>query len=256
MVEFGLIGRGISHSFSAEYFNGKFRREGIEASYRLYDLETISDLRDIIRRNPLLRGLNVTSPYKREVIPLLDELQADAEKLQAVNVIEFLEGGRIKGHNTDWEGFRKTLGDFIPHDMDKTALILGTGGASSAVTHALAKEGWDYKTVSRTPSAVSSVYDPVSPISYEEASRLLPRCTLIVNATPAGMHPHENGLPPIDMSGITPGHYCYDLIYNPEETQFLREAARRGAKIKNGLDMLHNQAELAWDIWTDKPFGL
>lgn len=239
--EFGLIGRGLSHSFSARYFNCKFEAEGLDASYALFDIDKISSLADLLSRTHI-SGLNVTSPYKREVIPFLDLLSDEAEALNAVNVIEFIHDDRrrliLKGHNTDWEGFNLTLNVLPPV---KGALILGTGGASSAVALALAKRGIQHKVVSRTPSE--------DQIGYDEANSLIPSHNLIVNATPLGMFPHIDSSPGIDYESLSHSHICYDLIYNPEETLFMKLSKDNGARTFNGLQMLKNQAELAWKIW-------
>lgn len=243
--EFGLIGRGISHSFSADYFNGKFRDEGIDARYMLFDLPEVSHFRDIIAAHPDLIGLNVTSPYKRDIIPFLDSLSPEAEDLEAVNVIRIITDRRgrkkLHGHNTDCRGFEKTLEGLIGKDV--RAIVLGTGGASSAVCYALRKKGIEPFITSRNPKE--------SEISYPEASRLIPDISLIINATPVGMHPHIDSFPDIDYSLLTPSHICYDLIYNPAETGFLKKAAAQGARTVNGLQMLLNQAELSWQIWND-----
>lgn len=246
MVEYGLIGRGISHSYSARYFNDKFAKEGLDCCYLAFDLEDISELRKIIEEHPNLHGLNVTSPYKREVISFLDELSPEAERLQAVNVIEFIRDKKgnfksLKGHNTDCLGFEKSLEPLLTGIRPK-AMILGTGGAASAVECALENLGIDYVTVSRQSG--------IGRISYEKANGLLKEFGLIINATPVGMYPDVNALPPLDCSMISKDHLCYDLIYNPGETLFLKIAKEHGAKTKNGLEMLKNQADLAWDIWT------
>lgn len=244
MVEYGLIGRGIGHSFSASHFNGKFSREGIDARYLAFDLEDISELESVLAAHPSLRGLNVTSPYKRDVIRFLDSLSPEAERLNAVNVVEFVRDGRgglsLRGHNTDSEGFRLTLPGILPSE-DNFALIFGTGGASSAVSLALEKEGIPFSVVSRSPSGKE--------VGYDEAARLLPRATLVINATPVGMHPRVKECLPIDFSLVRPGQVFYDLIYNPPLSLFLARAAERGAGTVNGLQMLLNQAALAWDIW-------
>lgn len=247
MVKYGLIGKHISHSFSSTYFNEKFKREGIEATYTLYDIDHISKLQAVLDRNPELKGLNVTSPYKREVINFLDELTPEAQTLNAVNVIEFRSetGGkrRLIGHNTDSLGFEKTLEGLAMSDTPK-ALILGTGGAASAVALALKNQGISYLFVSRKPSGDA--------ISYQDVSALLPAHNLIINATPVGLFPKFEKYPLIDYARLSPNHICYDLIYNPPETKFLSLAKAKGATTKNGLDMLINQAELSWQIWNSK----
>lgn len=238
MVEYGLIGKRIDHSLSAEYFNTKFKKEGRKARYSLYNMDTIFQLRDLLDQRPNIKGLNVTSPYKRAIISYMDELSTEAELLNAVNVIEFKSNGKLKGHNTDWEGFRDTLQQEYG---DKKALILGTGGAASAVEMALHTLGFATSMVSRNPVS--------DQLSYQEANKIISDCALIVNATPLGMAPNDNEIPPLDMKQIDSKHVVYDLIYNPPVTRFLELAAARGARIVNGLQMLHNQAELSWRIW-------
>lgn len=240
---FGLIGKGISHSFSADYFNSKFQNLPLDARYVPFDIQRIDNFIEIISDHPNLVGLNVTSPYKREIIPFLNELSAESKILNAVNTIEFRkdENGNLilRGHNTDSYGFQKTLKAIIPEGTK--ALIMGTGGASSAVALALEKEGIPYLTVSRKPQG--------NQIGYEEMNTLLKNFKLLINATPLGMHPNINDVPDIDFENIGANHICYDLIYNPSTTLFLHKAAAKGAKTYNGLQMLLNQAELAWGIW-------
>lgn len=243
MKSFGLIGKDISHSFSGEFFNGKFKAEGISSVYSLFNLNRIDEFPDLLKKHPDLRGLNVTSPYKREIIRFLDELSPDAEKLNAVNVINFnvsLSGEtKLVGHNTDCEGFRMTIHNIVP-DHTK-ALILGTGGASSAVAHALFKENIPYLIMSRIPEA--------SQVGYDMINELLPDYKLVINATPVGMYPNVSNCPIEDFSKVGKGHIFYDLIYNPAETIFLKNAKSRGATIVNGMQMLINQAQLSWEIW-------
>lgn len=241
MVKYGLIGKGLKHSFSAKFFNRKFRTEGLDCHYDLYDIENIGELKGLLASHLELKGLNITSPYKREVIQFMDELSPEASTLNAVNVVEIKSNGKLKGYNTDWEGFYKTL---LGIGLEgKKALIMGTGGAASAVALALEKSNIPYKLVSRKPTG--------NEISYEEMNRLLPSCEIIVNATPLGMYPLEHQCPPIDITGISEKHICYDLIYNPAVSKFLRKAKEQGAAIKNGMEMLINQAELSWQIWNE-----
>ncbi|MCH5217241.1 MAG: shikimate dehydrogenase [Muribaculaceae bacterium] len=243
MREFGLIGRGIGHSFSAGFFNDKFSREGIDARYISFDLEDISMVTDILATHPLIKGFNVTSPYKRDIIPILHSLSPEARELNAVNVVKVgrrTDGSPLlEGHNTDCAGFGLTLPSLLP--PASRALVMGTGGASSAVTLALRKLGVPYLVVSRTPEGQE--------IGYEEMNRLLPGYNLLVNATPLGMHPRIDACPPVDFEAVGSSHICYDLIYNPPESLFLRKASEKGARTVNGLDMLINQANLSWEIW-------
>lgn len=251
---YGLIGRGITHSFSSEYFNDKFRREGIAADYRNFDIDDISRLIHIVKSYPRLSGLNVTSPYKREVIPFLDSLSPEAESLNAVNVIRIHRTGdsfKLYGFNTDSPGFGMTLPALLSKDVTnlqskKTrpfqALILGTGGAASAVGLALTKISIPYKTVSRGKNG---------DLRYCDLPSLISDYRLIINATPVGMYPHTEEAPDIPYDLLRPDHICYDLIYNPSQTLFLKKAAAMGAATANGLQMLLNQAELAWQIWKE-----
>lgn len=245
MVRFGLVGRGVSHSFSPGYFNSRFLKEGIDARYSLYDLKDIDGFPRIIELNPDLRGLNVTSPYKREVIKYLDELSPEAESLEAVNVIEFKADGKLKGYNTDMMGFMLTLYDLTEEknisDCGKKALIMGTGGAAAAIALALQQLGWQFKFISRKAGEGA--------ISYGEMNRLIPMSDLIINATPVGLPGYVSNSLPVDYSLINSTHFCYDLNYFPSETIFLKKAREAGARIKNGKEMLFNQARLTWDIW-------
>lgn len=245
--EFGLIGRGISHSFSAKYFSEKFAKENIDAEYNLFDLPDISLFPKLIGTHPNLQGLNVTAPFKREVIQFLDSLSPEAESLKAVNVIQFERNDdgsvRLIGHNTDCEGFRVTIEE-MPRRFLKAA-VLGTGGASSAVRLALKKEGIESILVSRNPKST------LGEISYDDFNSHLGDYDLIVNATPVGMYPKIDTCPAIEYGKLSSEQVCYDLIYNPEETLFLKKAVERGAKTTSGLQMLLNQADLSWQIWSD-----
>lgn len=243
--EYGLIGRGIGHSFSAEFFNEKFRRDKISAYYSLFELPEIDRLPALLEKHPGLKGLNVTSPYKREVIPYLHSLSPTAKQLEAVNVVKIHRDpdGKLilTGHNTDSPGFGKTLETIVPK-IAKRAVILGTGGAASAVKLALQNAGINFTQVSRTPDGVT--------VGYDEINDSLRDYDLIINATPLGMGAHKDECPPLDYDKIGEGTVCYDLIYNPPLTLFLKKAVERGATAVNGLEMLHNQALLAWDIWS------
>lgn len=240
MVEYGLVGKGLSHSFSADFFNEKFRREGINARYSLFSLDSLAEFPSLLSRLNL-RGINVTSPYKREIIQFLDRLTPEAEAIQAVNTVTIKPDGEgraiLWGDNTDWSGFARTLSGIKP----SKALILGSGGAASAVAFALEKSGFETKMVSRTPEGDC--------IGYNQCNCILPDCHLVVNATPLGMHPFEEGCAPIDFNNVTDRHIFYDLIYNPSMTVFLRRARQKGAQIFNGLQMLYNQAEDSWNSW-------
>ena len=242
MRKFGLIGKKLSHSFSKKYFTEKFEREGIQdAQYELYELPEAKELRSLLQREPELVGLNVTVPYKEDVIPLLDELDEAAAKIGAVNTIR-ISGGKTKGFNTDYVGFKGTLEEFYPEEERKQALVLGTGGAAKAVWAALDALAIPYKSVSRTPAEQELAYEQLTPA-------LLQTYNLIINTTPLGMHPHTDSAPALPYEALTAQHYLYDLVYNPEQTLFLQKGATAGAKTCNGLDMLYRQADAAWSIW-------
>ncbi|MEQ8925815.1 MAG: shikimate dehydrogenase [Fulvivirga sp.] len=240
MRQFGLIGKKLSHSFSKNYFTEKFNLLGLDDhSYELFELSSIEQIKAVFETKNI-EGLNVTVPYKEDVIPYLDGLDQSAEKVKAVNVIKITNGKNV-GYNSDYIGFKNSLNNWLPQQYQGTALILGTGGASKAVSCALSDLKIPYTFVSRKPTA--------NEISYQEASSLLPQAHLIINTTPLGMAPDTNTCPDLDFNQITSEHYLYDLVYNPEETLFLAKGKSKGASIKNGLEMLHLQAEESWKIW-------
>lgn len=243
MQGYGLIGRKLSHSFSKKFFTEKFRREQINAVYELYELESADQLRRLIGDNPHLRGLNVTIPYKRDVMPFLDYIDPQAARIGAVNVIKINPDGTTVGYNSDYEGFRYSLQRFIPENLMMNALILGTGGASKAVQAVLEDLDMEYAFVSRTPAGNNCIgYDELN-VSGLDAYRL------IINTTPLGMYPNVHEFPPIPYEQLTGSHYLHDLVYNPEETEFMKRGRQYGARVKNGLEMLYRQAEKAWEIW-------
>ncbi|WP_266203955.1 shikimate dehydrogenase family protein [Pontibacter kalidii] len=242
MRKFGLIGKKLGHSFSKKYFTEKYEREGItDAVYGLYELPGVQALPGLLQQEPELVGLNVTVPYKEQVIPLLDELDEAAAAIGAVNTIK-ISGGRTKGYNTDYIGFRNSLEEFYPEQERGQALVLGTGGAAKAVWAALDALGIPYLRVSRKEAEGQLSYAQLTP-------ELLLSYNLVINTTPLGMYPHVQEQPPLPYEHITAGHYCYDLVYNPIQTLFLQSCAAQGASTLNGLPMLHLQAEAAWDIW-------
>ena len=238
---FGLIGRNIDYSFSKDYFNEKFRRDQLaNCSYENFDLDSIELLPSILSHGNL-SGLNVTTPYKREVIHFLDHLSEPSKKMQAVNTIRFEKDGRTTGHNTDVYGFEESLTK-LKSLLPKKALILGSGGASSAVAFVLDKLEIHYQYVSRNPKN--------DQISYQDVNAdLLKNHKLIINASPVGTFPKINLSPELPYDEINETHILFDLIYNPKETLFLKEGKRRGAIISNGLKMLEYQAEKSWEIW-------
>lgn len=245
---FGLIGLPLSHSFSKKYFTEKFEREGImDCRYDSYPIEHIDLLMSLILSNPDLLGLNVTIPYKEQVINLLNEIDPEAAAIGAVNTIRIFREDKttwLKGFNTDVYGFRESIGPFMRPRPDK-AFILGTGGSSKAVAFVLKNMGMEVTFVSRNPRHENH-------ISYKELPNLITPPSIIVNATPAGMYPNINDCPDIPYELITPGHILFDLVYNPPETLFLSKGKERGATIINGLQMLQLQAERSWEIWNEK----
>lgn len=241
---FGLVGRDISYSFSADYFAKKFAKKGLDNySYQNFDIKDISKLPKIIKKAKGLKGLNVTIPYKEEVIPLLDSLSKNAAIIGAVNTIVVSKKG-LKGYNTDHYGFRKALKPLLqPHHQK--ALILGTGGASKAIAFALRKLKIEYDFVSRTATDVIFSYDCLTQDVFDDYH-------IIINTTPLGTYPDVDASPPINYSLFTNKHIAFDLVYNPAETAFLRQAKQFGAVTKNGYDMLVHQAEKSWEIWNRK----
>ena len=242
---FGLIGATVSHSFSKSYFDEKFFREGLrDYHYELFPLTNITDIEALLQTKGL-SGLNVTIPYKEQVIKYLDEVDGFAKKIGAVNVIK-IKDGKLKGFNTDSDAFLETIQKWLPGDKTFNALILGTGGSSKAVQEALKKLKMKYTVVSREASKGDLVY-----ADLEKNPKLITESLLIINTTPLGMSPKTETMPPIDYEHIGPDHYVYDLIYNPARTMFLQKAEMRSATIKNGLEMLHIQAEKSWTIWNN-----
>jgi len=238
---FGLIGYPLSHSFSKKYFTEKFEREKLtDCRYELFPITSIDELKKVLDQHPDLYGLNITIPYKEQVIPFLDETDEVVEKIGACNCIS-IENRKLKGFNTDVTGFEISLKTKLkPHH--KKALILGTGGAAKAVEYVLEKLGIDFKYVSRKPSCNNFSYEQLTPAIISEH-------TLIINTTPLGMYPGINEAPTIPYESLTDQHYLFDLVYNPEKTLFLQKGEARGAVIKNGYEMLLIQAEESWKIW-------
>jgi shikimate dehydrogenase len=246
--QFTLIGYPLSHSFSEKYFTEKFDREQIaNHEYFLSPLAQIEDFPKLLAANSNLAGINVTIPYKEKVIPFLDEISEEAKAIGAVNTIK-IEGGKLKGFNTDVYGFEKSLVDFLTQKEKKisvdNALILGTGGAAKAVVYILKKLGIEPILVSRKKGKGDLTYDDLDTIIFDE-------CRLIVNTTPLGMLPNLDSCPDLPFHRINEKYHLYDLVYNPEKTVFLRRGESNGAAIKNGLEMLHLQAEKAWEIWNE-----
>lgn len=244
MKKFGIIGHPLEHSFSPSYFNEKFQNEGIDAVYEKYDLPVITDLQAIIDYTQDLCGFNVTIPYKEKVMSYLDIVSPEARSIGAVNVVKVInkDGKKyLEGYNSDLIGFMRSIQPLIePHH--KKALVLGTGGASKAIIYGLHRLGLETLLVSR--------YQKDNTIQYEQIDKtVLEEYTVIVNCTPCGMAPHFDECPPLPYENFTPKHLMFDLIYNPDETLFLKKGREQGAITKNGLEMLLLQAEGAWEIW-------
>jgi shikimate dehydrogenase len=239
---FGLIGKNIDYSFSKKYFTDKFSADLFtDFTYQNFDIQSIDEFPKIIEQHPDLKGLNVTIPYKEAIIPYLDTLSDKAFKIGAVNVIRFTKKGNLKGYNSDWYGFKKALEPLLqPHH--KKALILGTGGASKAVAYALGELDITYAFVSREAKENTIDYERINATTFDNYQ-------IIINCTPVGTLPNIKEFPPIPYQFFTEKHIAFDLIYNPEETQFLKKAKKKGAVIKNGYEMLVFQAEKAWKIW-------
>lgn len=241
---FGLIGFPLSHSFSKKYFGEKFQRESItDAEYRLFEIDHIGKADEVFALEGL-RGLNVTIPYKEQVIPRLHELDPLAARIGAVNVIRIGHDGIRTGFNSDYYGFRRSLESWLGPDLPKAALILGTGGAAKAVQAALEDLGMAVAYVSRQPGKAEYTY-----ADLHADPAILTRHRLLINSTPLGMAPDTGRCPDIPFDQIGQGHCFYDLIYNPGRTLWMAEGENRGARAKNGLDMLELQAEKSWEIW-------
>lgn len=244
---YGLIGYPLIHSFSQNYFNQKFEAEGIDAKYVNFEIADIGELMEVVSENANLCGLNVTIPYKEQVIPYLDEIDEDAAKIGAVNVIKFIRGKnslKFKGYNSDIIGFCDSLKPLLKPEHKK-ALILGTGGAAKAVYHGLINLGIEPMYVSRSKREGMLTYGDLS-------SSVMDEYKVIVNTTPLGMYPHVDECPNIPYHLLTSEHLCYDLLYNPDVTLFMKRAEEQGAAVKNGLEMLLLQAFAAWNIWNSK----
>ena len=241
--KFGLIGKNISYSFSRKYFKEKFQKLGLnKCRYDNYDIPEIEEFPFITyQQEDDFQGFSVTIPYKQSIIKYLDEVEGDAKEIGAVNTIKVTSDSKLIGYNTDVYGFQKSIEPLLKKHHNK-ALILGTGGASKAVAYALEKLKIQYQFVSRNVSDNSLLYSILNQQIIEEH-------TVIINCTPLGTHPNIDSSPNIPYQFITDKHLLFDLIYNPSETKFLHEGKKRGAAIKNGLEMLEMQAEKSWEIW-------
>ena len=243
-MSYGLIGNPLSHSFSADFFNEKFKRERMPETYSLFPLNSIEEIPILLSNHPSLKGLNVTLPFKEMVLPFLDEISPEAREIGAVNVIRIFHNGdkiKLKGFNSDWIAFRDSLEPLL-RDQDRNALILGTGGAAKAVAFALKSLDIKHHYVSRNPKDNYFSYDDLKYLDLSDFP-------VVINATPLGMFPETEKCPSIPYDGLSQKHLCYDLIYNPDKTLFLKKAEDAGARIKNGLEMLHRQALKSWEYW-------
>ena len=252
MRQFGLIGYPLSHSFSQKFFTEKFLQENIiNVKYDNFPIASIESFAGLWKENPNLEGLNVTIPYKKEVIPFLDHSSAVVQEIHACNCIRKFNN-ELYGYNTDVIGFEKSLLPFLqPHHTH--ALILGTGGASAAVQWVLQKLNIQFQLVSRNTNTIEANTEMKASLSYDQlAASVIESHTLIINTSPLGMYPNTNEAPPIAYEGITAQHHLYDLVYNPIETLFMKNGLAKGATVQNGLAMLHIQAEESWAIWNAK----
>lgn len=245
---YGLIGKPLSHSFSKQYFTDKFNRENIlNASYNLYELQNITELPDLINNNPELKGLNVTVPYKVDVMPVLSYVDMVSQQIGAVNTIKIIRENNktiLQGFNTDVIGFQNSLSPLLSSHHNK-ALVIGSGGASKAVCYVLQQLGISYFVVSRRSNEFNN-------IDYKSVNKsIIEDCFLIINCTPVGMYPHIDKQPDIPYQYLTKKHLLFDLVYNPKESLFLKAGASLGAKTKSGLEMLYLQAEASWKIWNN-----
>ncbi|GAB1360633.1 shikimate dehydrogenase [Porphyromonadaceae bacterium] len=247
MTQYGLIGFPLRHSFSMGYFNEKFANEGINAEYVNFELPSIDAFPDLIKENIKLNGLNVTIPYKEKVIKYLNEMDATAKAVGAVNVIKFIKDKkgevRLKGYNCDVIGFQRSI-DYMLENHHQGALILGAGGAAKAAYYVLKQLGLDVKMVSRNKGEAHLTYSELN-------EAIMNFHQVIVNATPVGMFPNVDACPDIPYHLLTKRHILYDMLYNPNVTEFMKRGKERGATVKNGLEMLLLQADASWEVWNE-----
>ena len=242
MKRFGLIGKKLGHSFSAKYFAEKFEREGLlECDYSLYELPEIERVKEFML-TPDLVGFNVTIPYKQQIIPYLDALDAQAREVGAVNCVKIERDGRRVGYNTDVDGIRLSLDKLLGEEKVSAALVLGTGGASQAVQYVLRERGISYKVVSREKGKADLAYGDLT-------QDVMATHRLIINASPVGMYPACENCSNIPYAMLSGSHFLFDLVYNPFTTRFMELGAEQGAATLSGIDMLYAQAESAWRIW-------
>ncbi len=247
MDKYGLIGFPLGHSFSISYFNQKFADEGIDAVYENFEISTVDTFLEIVESDPNLRGMNVTIPYKEKIMPYLDTISPEARAIGAVNVVRIVRDGSgltLKGYNSDVIGFTQSIEPLL-EKYHKKALILGTGGSSKAIDYGLRSLGLETVFVSRYERPGTIQYEKITPEVIREYN-------VIVNCTPCGMYPHTDECPQLPYEAMDNRTILYDLIYNPDETLFMRKGAAQGATVKNGLEMLLLQAFASWEFWNGK----
>ncbi len=247
MDKYGIIGHPLGHSFSKNYFNEKFHNEGIDAEYINFDIQNIGNLPEVLATNPELKGLNVTIPYKEKVLSYLDYISVEARAIGAVNVIRVEHKGNnvlLKGYNSDVIGFTRSI-EPILEKFHRKALVLGTGGASKAVSYGLRSLGLETVLVSRFERPGTIQYKDITPDVVREYK-------VIVNCTPCGMYPNYEECPELPYEALDSHNLLYDLIYNPDETLFMKKGREQGALTKNGIEMLLLQAFASWDFWNGK----
>lgn len=248
MDKYGLIGYPLGHSFSISYFNQKFQDENIDAVYENYEIPSIDELPEVLSSNPELKGINVTIPYKEKVLPFLDSISPEARAIGAVNVIRVSHKGNktlLKGYNSDVIGFTKSIEPMLDKKLHQKALILGTGGASKAIDYGLRNLGLETVFVSRYERPGTIQYKNITPEVVKEYN-------VIINCTPLGMYPKTEVCPELPYEAMDNHTILYDLIYNPDETLFMKRGAEYGANVKNGLEMLLLQAFSSWEFWHEK----
>ena len=248
MDKYGLIGYPLGHSFSISYFNQKFQDESIDAVYENFEIPDIDLLNEVVDSNPNLKGLNVTIPYKEKVMQYLDTISPEARSIGAVNVIRITHDGsstKLKGYNSDVIGFTQSIEPMLDKKWHKKALILGTGGASKAIDYGLRNLGLETVFVSRYERPDTIQYDKITPDVIKEYN-------VVVNCTPVGMYPKTEECPQLPYEAMDSHTILYDLIYNPDETLFMKRGAEHGAQVKNGLEMLLLQAFASWEFWHEK----
>jgi shikimate dehydrogenase len=241
MDKYGLIGNNIDYSFSKTFFNSKFKKEESNDSYENFDISDLSQLSEVLLKNPKLKGLNVTIPYKESIIKYLDRIDSNAQKIGAINTIKITAERKLIGYNTDYIGFKESLKNLLPISK-KNALVLGTGGASKAIVYALKSLNYKVTQVSRVKKEGITTYAELN-------KEVMIQHQLIINCTPLGTFPNIDQYPSIPYQYVTKNHLMFDLTYNPLETMFIKLSKEQGARISNGLKMLEFQAEEAWSIW-------